>query len=156
MIVGELLEGFSRQPVNPGIADMENMRRGGPDHHGAERANVTSILVISILALLGLRMQPRIGGGDNALCRYFHGPGIRRAVIVRQKALDRGFTGHAADGTAADAIGDYDGDPFQAQQRLVGNQDSVEILIYLLSASVGVLTDRYCELAWHTGTGQKQ
>ena len=38
-------------------------------------------------------------------------------------------------------------DAFQAQQRLVGNQSAMEVLIGLLSAFVGVLPDRNREVA---------
>ena len=41
-----------------------------------------------------------------------------RAVIVGQEALDREFAGDLADSAAGDAVGQNDGNPLQAEQRL--------------------------------------
>ena len=131
------------------------MRRVRSDHDGAERADITSIAVVGIVALLGLRMQPRIGRRDDTLRGHFDGPGVGRAVVVGQEAFDGGFAGDLADVAAADAVGDHDGDALQAQQRLLRNQYAVKILIDLLAALVGVLTDRYRELACHARDQKK-
>src|SRR5205085_10702710 len=59
MVVGELLQRVAGQPVDTGVADVEEMRGGRLDDHGGQRADIAAILVIGVLAA-GLRMQPGI------------------------------------------------------------------------------------------------
>ena len=112
------------------------------DDHGAEGADIALVAVIGILALARLRVQPGIGRIQHAAGGGLHRPGFRRAVIVRQEALDRRLAGDLAHRAAADAVGEDGGNALQAEQRLVRNQDAVKILIDRLATLVGVLADR--------------
>ena len=149
VVVGQLLQRVAGETIDPGIADVKQMRRGRLDDHGAQRADVTAVLVIGILAAR-LRMQPGIGRLQHALRRGAHRPGFRGAVIVGQKPLDRRFRGDPADLAGADAVGQHDGNALEAEQRLVRNQDAMEILIGFLGALIGKLPDRYFQLARHS------
>ena len=148
VVVGQLLQRVAGQAIDAGIADVKEMRGGRLDDHGGERADVAAVLVIGILAA-GLRMQPGIGRLQHALRRGAHRPGFRGAVIVGQKSLDRRFAGDPADVAAADTVGQHDGDALEAEQRLVGNQNAVKILIGLLATFVRILPDRYFQFARH-------
>src|SRR5215207_100973 len=110
MVFGELFGAFSGQLVDPGVPDMENMRRSRPDDDCAERADVPFVSLIRVLASSGLCMQPGIGRGNDALRGRFDGPGIRRAVIVGQEALYGSMAGDPADLAAADPVGYHNGD----------------------------------------------
>jgi hypothetical protein len=61
MVLGQLLELLAAQAVDAGIADMEQVGRGGLDDQAAEGAHVAALAVVAMLAVLGLRMQPGIG-----------------------------------------------------------------------------------------------
>ena len=74
VIFGQLFEAVSGDAVDAGIADMENVRGRRLDDHGAERAHIAAVLVVKILALPGLRVQPGVRRGDDALRRCFDGP----------------------------------------------------------------------------------
>ncbi len=149
MVVGQLLEAVARDAVDPAVADMEQMRGGRPDHHGAQRADIPLVFVIGVLAAPRLRVQPGIGRLQHALRRGLHRPGFRGAVIVGQEALDRGLRGNAADAARGDAVGKHHGDALQAEQRFARDQHAVEILIGVLAALIRELPDRYLQHARH-------
>ena len=50
MVVGQLLQRVAGEAIDAGIADVKEMRGGRLDDHGGERADVTAVLVIGILA----------------------------------------------------------------------------------------------------------
>ena len=148
MVVGELLQRVAGEAIDAAIADVEEMRGGRLDDHGAECADIAAVLVIGILAAR-LRMQPGIGGLQHALRRGAHRPGFRGAVIVGQESLDRRLRGNMRHRARADAVGQHDGNALEAEQRLVRDQDAVEILIGFLAAPIGKLSDGYLQLARH-------
>ena len=47
------------------------------------------------------------------------------------------------------SVGQHDGDALQAEQRLLRNQDAMEILIGLLAPLIGMLPDRYFQFTRH-------
>jgi hypothetical protein len=149
VIVGQLLERLAGDAVDAAVADMEDVRGGRLDDHGAEGADIALVAVIGILALARLRMQPGIGCVEHAAGGGLHRPGFRRAVIVHQEALDRRLAGDLAHRAAGDAVGENRRDALQAEQRLLRNQDAVKILVDGLATPVGVLADRNQESAGH-------
>ena len=149
VVVGELFQRVAGKAVDAAVADVKDVRRGRLDDDGAQRADVAAVPVVGILAAR-LRMQPGIGRLQHALRRGAHRPGFRGAVIVGQKSLDRRFRGDPADLAGADAVGQHDGNALEAEQRLVRNQDAVEILIGFLAALIRKLPDRYFQLARHS------
>ncbi len=64
------------QPINPGITDMEHMRLRAFNNQGAQRAHITPILVIAILAAAGLRIEPGVGRRQDTLNGFFYRPGF--------------------------------------------------------------------------------
>ncbi|MNZ48412.1 hypothetical protein D3C78_661580 [compost metagenome] len=151
VIVGQLFEGVVAQAIDPCVADMEDMRGGGLDDHGAQRAHIASVPVVAVLALPGLRMQPGVGRHQYALCRLLDRPGFRGTEIVLEESLDAGFAGDLADIAAADAVGQGDGDALGMQLGRRGNVQAVEILIDVLAALVGVLADGDLQSSGHGG-----
>src|SRR5665213_3415781 len=149
MIFGQLLEGLAGEPTDPRVADVEQMRGGRLDDHGAQRTDVALVLVVEILAAPGLRVQPQVRRRQHTLRRSLHRPGFRRAVIVRQEAFDRRLARDLADVAAADAIRQDDGDALHAEQRLFRDQNAMEILIGLLATLIRILPDRYSKYTWH-------
>jgi hypothetical protein len=58
VVGGELLHRTALQPVDPRIADVEDVRRMCLEHQRAQRAHVASVHVLAIRALLRARVQP--------------------------------------------------------------------------------------------------
>src|SRR6185503_14048875 len=56
MVLGELLERVALQPVDPRVADVENVRGCRLQHQSAQRAHVAAILVVAVRALPRARM----------------------------------------------------------------------------------------------------
>src|SRR5215475_15460572 len=108
---------------------MKDVRSLRFDDHGAERADVTPVLVVGVAAPPGLRVQPGVRGGYHALRRGFDRPRFRRAVIVGEKSLDGRLARDLADLAGADPVRQHDRDALEAQQRLFWDQDSMKILI---------------------------
>ncbi len=136
MIVGELLEGVAGQAIEAGIADMEDVSGCRLHDHHAQRADIALVPVVGVLASAGLRMEPGIGGIDDALRRGLYRPCIRCAVVVRQEALDGRLARHPADAAAADSVRQRHGDALRAERRLFGDHGAVKVLIGLLAALV--------------------
>ena len=129
------------QAINARIANVKNVCRRRLDNERAQRANVALVLIVAILAVLRLRMQPRVGGGEHALHRFFDRPRLGRAVVIVQQTGDRKLAGDLAHVTAADAISQRNGDTLRAELRLFGHGNTVEVLIDFLAPLVGVLPD---------------
>ncbi len=53
MVLGQLLELLAAQAVDAGIANMEQVGRGGLDDQGAEGAHVAALAVVAMLAAAG-------------------------------------------------------------------------------------------------------
>ena len=149
VILGQLLERSAGQPIHARIADVEDVRGGALDHHRAECAHIPLVAVVGVAPAPRLRVEPRIGCGDDAPRRGAHRPGFRGTVIVGEEALDRRLGRDMADLAAADAVGERDRDALRRQQRLVRRQDAVEILVRLFAAFVGKLPDRDFQRARH-------
>src|SRR5258705_12795506 len=140
---------MSVDPIDAGVADMENMRGGRLDDDRTQGTNVTPVLLVRELASPGLRMEPGIRRSQYALRRRLHRPGFRRAVVIGQKSFDGRLAGNPADGAAADTIREDDGDALHAQQRLFRNQNAIKILIGLFATLIRILSDRNFQFAWH-------
>ena len=68
VVLRELLERVSLQPVNPRVADVEKMRGGAFQDQAAQCADVAAILVVAERAVEGARMQPGVGRRKHAVC----------------------------------------------------------------------------------------
>src|SRR5262245_44299809 len=120
MVFGELFETFAVDAVDSAVADMENVRGGGLDDHCRKRADVALVAIIFIMvAMPGFRVQPGVRRRQHAPRRGLNRPGFRCAIVIGEKTFDRRLARDLTDLTAADAIGDYDGDSLEAQKRLV-------------------------------------
>jgi hypothetical protein len=149
MVVGQLLQVAVAEAINAAVADMEDMRGVGLDDQRAERAHITAVHVVAVLAVPALRIEPGVCCGQHALRRRLDRPGFRSAVVVVEKTLDRRFAGYVADLAAADAVGQGDGDSLATELRFVRDAQPVKILIDFLAALVGVLADGESEFAGH-------
>ncbi|MNJ72665.1 hypothetical protein D3C77_693540 [compost metagenome] len=64
MVVGQSLHRARAQPVDAGVANMQDVRGGGLQHHhghGADVAPVGVARLVGVMALARLRVQPAIG-----------------------------------------------------------------------------------------------
>src|SRR3546814_19259090 len=80
VVSSDLLKGLAAEPPDAGIADMEQMRGGRLDDHGAERADIAAVAIVRIAAAPRLGMPTGIGGGQHALRRGLQRPGVRRGL----------------------------------------------------------------------------
>ena len=148
----QLFKCCAAQAVNTSIADMEQVRRARFDDDAAEGADVAALTVVSVLALLSLRIKPGIGGDQHMLGRGFDRPGIRGAVIIFKKAGHRCLRCLLADIAATDAVSQRDGNAFATQLRPIRHQHAMEILIELLAPLVRKLSNRNPEMLAHADT----
>jgi hypothetical protein len=125
---------------------MEQVRRARLDDDAAEGADVAALTVVSVLALLSLRIKPGVGGDQHVLGRGFDRPGIRGAVIIFKKAGHRCLRCLLADIAATDAVSQRDGNALAAELRPFGNEDAMKILVDFLAPLVGILPDGDPEL----------
>ncbi|MGY4626164.1 hypothetical protein ACVWY3_003920 [Bradyrhizobium sp. USDA 4486] len=106
VIVGQLLQRLAGHAVDAAVADMEDVRGGRLNDHGAQGADIALVAVIGILTLARLRVQPGIGGFQHAAGGGLHRPGFRRAVIIHQETLDRRLAGDLTHRAAGNAVGE--------------------------------------------------
>src|SRR5690606_6695818 len=129
------------QTIDARVAHMEQVGRGRLDDQRAEGADVAALTVVTVLALAGLGVQPGAGGGQHALGRLAHRPGLRRAVVSLQEPADRDLAGNMADAAGADAIGQGQGNALHRQLRLARHPRPVKVLIERLAPPVRSLTE---------------
>lgn len=108
--------------VDTGVANVEQVRRSGLDHHGAEGADITTVPVVPELAATGLGMKPGIGGQDHPAGRLFYRPGIGGAVVILQETGDGSLAGFLTDIAGADAVRQGHGNPLGRQLIVLGRQ----------------------------------
>ena len=100
-------------------------------------------------AIAVLRVQPVVGGGQHALHRAAHAPGVGRAVVVLQQRMHSGCTGNVTDIAAADAVGQRQGHALAGQGRAFGDADTMEVLVDFLVALVRMLADAHAQGVAH-------
>jgi hypothetical protein len=146
VILRELLERGTGQPVDPGVPDVENVGGRRLEHQGGEGADVAAILVVAVGAVVRSRVQPGVRRAEHPLDRPLHRPGLRRAVIVVEEAQDGEFGRHLAHLARADAVGERDRDALGLEQQVRRRAEAVEILVHRLASLFRVLPDRNAQL----------
>ena len=153
VILRELLERAVAQPVDAGVAGVEEMRGAGLEHERGERADVPVVAFIAIGALSRLGIEPRIDGHQHALRGFLHRPRGGRAVVILEEPAHGRLARGAAHAARADAVGESDGDAFRREQGLDGNAGTMEVLVHFLAPALGVLPERDSELTRHAIKG---
>ena len=143
VILGQLFQTVALQPVNPAVADVEQMCHMRFQHKCGKGADIAAIHVMGMDAAFGIGKQPRIGRPDHPQGRGFYRPCLRGAVVIGQKAFGHAFSGNTADFGRTDPVGDHHGNAFQRQGRLNRGQGAKEILIDFLAPCFGTLSKGY-------------
>src|SRR5262249_40165340 len=139
VVLRELLERAALQPVDARVPDVEYMCRGRLENQPGERADEAAVPVVAVLTLVRARGKRGVRRIEHALDRFFHGPGLRRAVIVVEKAHDREFRRHLAHLARTDAVGERDCDSLGRELRLRWRAEAVEVLVDRLASLVRIL-----------------
>ncbi len=155
VIVGQLFEAAVAQSIDACIADVEQVRAGRLEHQRAEGADIATVAVIAVRAVAGLCMQPGIDRHQHPLRRLLHRPGVGGAEVVGKKARHRCFAGDMTDLTAADAVGQRDGDALAGELGTDGHAGAVKVLVGRLAPAVRILAEGNGELAGHLQSARK-
>ena len=106
------------QPIDPRVADVEQVRGGPLQHQRAQRADVAAILLVAVRAVVGLRVQPGIGRREHAVRGLLAPTRSPTCSSSRRGRPSRRTRGHLAHVAGADAVGQRDRDALRREQRL--------------------------------------
>ncbi len=105
VIGGERLEAIAREPPDPAVPDMKQMRFAALEDQRRERAD-EAVVHVSDPGAPALRMKPGIRRGHDPRGRGPYRPRVRRTVVIGHQALHGRLGRLGADRARTDPVGD--------------------------------------------------